>query len=446
MMQPVPVVRSAPVSGANRLDRSSAHKTGGESFMALLSQQLSGDGPSVQRPQSSTGASVPVHGPEAKPPHATEDHLPSTEGSRPPVAAGKSELAKNQMSVAQRASAHPVEKKPSVQGSQPQGTDLSQMAGGMIGGGATAAVVENPGTNSGTPSSRPVTKKFSQQSAQAGQMAVAALAPSPMGMPPAKPEQKTSPPVSSETAVEGALFSSSGTGRMEQGPVGVQKNTEMTSSASGSEANFLLPIGANGTFPPSTAVETSSGQGSSDSLAVSLAPRSSAHTVSGHSALDGLLMSPGGAAVGAETVSSSVMTPLGQTGWGSEFSQKVTWMVGQSQQSAELHLNPPDLGPLSVVVQVSGAQADAFFSSPHAAVREAIQHALPHLREMLAGSGLSLGQATVSDQGSQGFSSQRHMPSGNFSATKRTLEVSSVPMGVRGGEIRRGVGLVDTFA
>jgi hypothetical protein len=148
-MQPVPVVRSAPVSGANRLDRSSAHKTGGESFMALLSQQLSGNGPSVQRPQSSTGASVPVHGPEAKPPHATEDHLPSTEGSRPPVAAGKSELAKNQMSVAQRASAHPVEKKPSVQGSQPQGTDLSQMAGGMIGGGATAAVVENPGRTVG---------------------------------------------------------------------------------------------------------------------------------------------------------------------------------------------------------------------------------------------------------------------------------------------------------
>ncbi len=441
-MQPVPVVRSTPVSGANRLDRSSAHKTGGESFMALLSQQLSDNGSSAQRPQSVTGTSVPVHGPEAKSSHATENHLPSTEGSRPPVAASKSEVTKNQTSATQTASAHSVDKKPSVQG-QPQDPDLSQMAGGMIGGGVTATVVENTVTNSGTTSPRLATKN-SSQSARAGQMAVAALMPSPMGMPPAKPEQKTSP-VPSETVVEGALFSSSGAGKTEQGLAGAQKTAEITSSASGSGANFSLLTGANGTFPPSAGVETSGGQGSSDSLAISLTPHS-AHAVSGHSALDGLLMSPGGTPVGAEMVSSSVTTPLGQMGWGSEFSQKVTWMVGQSQQSAELHLNPPDLGPLSVVVQVSGAQADAFFSSPHAAVRDAIQHALPHLREMLAGSGLSLGQATVSDQGAQGSPSQRHMPSGNFSATKRTLEVSSVPMGVRGGAIRQGVGLVDTFA
>ena len=445
-MQPVPVVRSTPVSGANRLDRSSANKTGGESFVALLSQQLSDNGASAQRPQRVTGTSVSVHGPEAKPSHATEARSPSTEGSRSPVAASKSGATKSQASAAQTASAPPVEKKTWVQG-QPQVPDPSQTAGGMIGGGAAAAVAANPGANtsspSGTISSQPATKKPSQ-GAQAGQMAVAALMTSPVGLPPAKPEQKTSP-VPSETAVEGALFSSSGAGRTEQGPVGVQRNAEMTSSASGNEANFSLPMGANGTSPPPTGMETSSGQGSSDTLAVSLTTHS-AHTVSGHSALDGLLMSPGGATVGAEMASSSVTTPLGQMGWGSEFSQKVTWMVGQSQQSAELHLNPPDLGPLSVVVQVSGAQADAFFSSPHAAVREAIQHALPHLREMLAGSGLSLGQATVSDQGARDSSSQRQMPSGNFSATKRTLEVSSGSMSVRGGVIRQGVGLVDTFA
>ena len=39
------------------------------------------------------------------------------------------------------------------------------------------------------------------------------------------------------------------------------------------------------------------------------------------------------------------------------------------------------------------------FVSQHAEVRQALQDALPQLREMLASSGINLGQANVSDQG-----------------------------------------------
>ncbi|VAY86541.1 Flagellar hook-length control protein [mine drainage metagenome] len=445
-MQPVPVVRNAPVSGANKPARSAAQQTGEGSFTALLSQRLSDHGASAQRPQSVTGTSVSVHGPEEQSPHASEGRSPPTKGSQSGGTAN-SGVTKSQTPAVQTISAHSAEKKQQIQG-QLQALDPSQMAGGAIEGGATTAVVANLGTNvssaNGTVVSQPTTKK-SSQSSLAGQMGVAALMPPHVWMPPAKTEQT---PVPSEAAVGGAaaLSSSAGAaGGTGQGSV-VQKNAATTTSlTSGNEPNFSLSVGGNGSFSLSSGVGTSGGQGSPDSLAVSLTSPS-AHTAPGHSALNGLLMSSSGATVGAETASSSIMIPVGQMGWGTEFSQKVTWMVGQSQQSAELHLNPPDLGPMSVVVQVSGAQADAFFSSPHAAVREAIQHALPHLREMLAGSGLSLGQATVSDQGAQGSPSQRQMARENFSATKRTLEVSSVPMGARGGVIRQGVGLVDTFA
>jgi flagellar hook-length control protein FliK len=94
----------------------------------------------------------------------------------------------------------------------------------------------------------------------------------------------------------------------------------------------------------------------------------------------------------------TINTPVSHEKWGDEFNQKITWLSNQKEQTAELHLNPPQLGPMDVVLKVSGDQATAFFTSPHAAVREAVEQALPRLREMLADSGIMLGNATVSDQ------------------------------------------------
>lgn len=94
----------------------------------------------------------------------------------------------------------------------------------------------------------------------------------------------------------------------------------------------------------------------------------------------------------------SIVTPLGNSGWADEFSQKVSWISTQQNQVAELHLNPPNLGPLDVVIKVSDNQATALFASPHSAVRDAVENALPKLREILADNGIMLGNATVSDQ------------------------------------------------
>ncbi|MDP1996718.1 MAG: flagellar hook-length control protein FliK, partial [Gallionella sp.] len=71
----------------------------------------------------------------------------------------------------------------------------------------------------------------------------------------------------------------------------------------------------------------------------------------------------------------AMTTPLGNNNWANEFSQKINWMSTQQNQIAELHLNPPDLGPLDVVLKVSGNQATALFTSPHGAVRDAVENA-----------------------------------------------------------------------
>ena len=100
----------------------------------------------------------------------------------------------------------------------------------------------------------------------------------------------------------------------------------------------------------------------------------------------------------------SVRTPLRAPGWESDFAQKVVWMVGRESQSAQLVLNPPQMGTIEVRLTLAGGEAGAQFFSPHQGVREAIETAMPRLRDMMAEAGLSLGQASVS---SESFRDQR---------------------------------------
>lgn len=100
---------------------------------------------------------------------------------------------------------------------------------------------------------------------------------------------------------------------------------------------------------------------------------------------------------------------VGAQGWDNQIGQRIIYMVGK-EQSATLTLNPPDLGPLQIVLSVSNDQASVAFSANQLEVRQALENALPRLREMLSESGLSLEQATVdagaSNQGQPGESRQ----------------------------------------
>ena len=140
---------------------------------------------------------------------------------------------------------------------------------------------------------------------------------------------------------------------------------------------------------------------------------------------------------------------LGAAGWDNALGQRVLWMVSQQQQVAELTLNPPDLGPLQVVLTLNNDQASATFISQNADVRQALEAALPRLKEMMADSGLSLGNTAVSADTSQqrdGF--ERGRPafrhgSGGGVLTASNAQAADIGMDrIQGGGSR----LVDTFA
>nr|WP_314544450.1 flagellar hook-length control protein FliK [uncultured Massilia sp.] len=101
------------------------------------------------------------------------------------------------------------------------------------------------------------------------------------------------------------------------------------------------------------------------------------------------------AAVQAAAASEQLTARVGTTAWENQVGQKVVYMVGSEEQTASLTLNPPDLGPMQVVLSVSNDQTNVTFSSNELEVRQALQDALPRLREMMDQSGITLGNATV---------------------------------------------------
>jgi len=93
-----------------------------------------------------------------------------------------------------------------------------------------------------------------------------------------------------------------------------------------------------------------------------------------------------------------VAQPLASPGWRDAFAERVTWVATARQPSAEMQINPPNLGPVEIRVSMNADQASLSFFSPHAAVREAIQAALPRLIDGFSASGLTLGNVFVGTQ------------------------------------------------
>jgi flagellar hook-length control protein FliK len=143
------------------------------------------------------------------------------------------------------------------------------------------------------------------------------------------------------------------------------------------------------------------------------------------------------------TVHMAIEAPVRGPMFPQELGERIVWLSARQGQMADIALNPPHLGPLEVKLSLSGGEAGAQFFSPHPQVREAIEAALPRLREMLAEAGVTLGQAQVREES---FSRQESLAQGDG-----RQGVVGHEDGVQGGqsaglEVRgMGLGLVDVY-
>lgn len=146
-----------------------------------------------------------------------------------------------------------------------------------------------------------------------------------------------------------------------------------------------------------------------------------------------------------------VETPLHeQKAWASDFGQKIVWMAGNDKQSAQLTLNPPQMGPIEISLNINRDSATALFVSANPEVREAIESALPRLREMLASAGIELGQANVSEKSphqQQGGNDNPRQGASRWMADNAILGGDSgEAAGPITGTLQRSNSLVDLFA
>jgi len=149
---------------------------------------------------------------------------------------------------------------------------------------------------------------------------------------------------------------------------------------------------------------------------------------------------------------SRIETPVGHQNWSQEVGDKLTWMVGKQESKAELVLTPPHMGRIEVSITLNGDQASASFNTTNPAVRDALESALPRLKEILADAGVRLDQAQVgADTRQNSPQDQERRDNSGRNAQVATGDFVPGLASVASGSgnvsqwIRQGNGMVDTF-
>lgn len=143
---------------------------------------------------------------------------------------------------------------------------------------------------------------------------------------------------------------------------------------------------------------------------------------------------------------------VGTPGWTEEIGNHIAWLASKSESRADLVLTPPQMGRVEISLSIKGDQAAANFVSSNPVVREALEAALPRLREVLADAGIQLGQAQVNAENSRQWAQQEKHGENFTSDRERELSAHAAISQASSGSLstvaglKAGRGLVDVFA
>ncbi|WP_417780233.1 flagellar hook-length control protein FliK [Stutzerimonas xanthomarina] len=137
-----------------------------------------------------------------------------------------------------------------------------------------------------------------------------------------------------------------------------------------------------------------------------------------------------------------------QSGWSEAVVDRVMWLSSQNLKSAEIQLDPAELGRMEVRIDMNKDQTQVTFMSPHANVREALEGQMQRLRDSFAQQGMTM-DVNVSDQsrgwqGESGGDSRNRGVAGALAAGEE--EIIQGTMEISGGRAGGDRGLVDYYA
>jgi flagellar hook-length control protein FliK len=174
--------------------------------------------------------------------------------------------------------------------------------------------------------------------------------------------------------------------------------TSMSEDKNAAQSQRVVNVAMAATASSTVASETTSITAPTTSATLMLDPLAS--SLASNTALDSLNRSFEIASPSARSflVNTSVPVPVNQPQWSQAVGEKVLWLAAQNVTSAEIRLDPPELGPLQVRVSVHQDQASVSFTSHHSAVREALDQSLNRLRDLFNEQGIELMNVDVSDK------------------------------------------------
>ncbi|MDC6170732.1 flagellar hook-length control protein FliK [Paucibacter sp. XJ19-41] len=135
----------------------------------------------------------------------------------------------------------------------------------------------------------------------------------------------------------------------------------------------------------------------------------------------------GPSAASAPAARLELAQPLHSPAFGPEMAARLSLLAAEGVQQAQLHLNPAEMGPVSVQIVVEGQQAQISFHSDQADTRAVLENSLPELAAALRESGLTLSGGGVFQQTRN--PEEQAQPSGDGrSAVRASAEDSAVPV------------------
>lgn len=141
--------------------------------------------------------------------------------------------------------------------------------------------------------------------------------------------------------------------------------------------------------------------------------------------------------------------PLDSPEFAPELSASVSLLIKDGIHEAQLQLNPTDMGPVSIQIQMDGQQAQVNFHAEQAATREALERSLPDLAAALQNQGVTLSGGGVFAQQPQGGQGGRDARGDSRSDGRRSRDgqddggIASASRAERRAQPR---GLVDLYA
>ncbi len=150
----------------------------------------------------------------------------------------------------------------------------------------------------------------------------------------------------------------------------------------------------------------------------------------------------------AELAHLTLSQPLTEAGFAPEMAARLSVLAADGVQEARLHLNPAEMGPVSVQIIVEGQLAQISFHAEHEQTRHILEQSLPDLAAALRDSGLTLSGGGVFQQpGGQNEAAQHKADgdtksgSGSRMAMLPRADAESAPL-----QIRQARGVVDLYA